>query len=210
MPSASSRGSSGSFVGPELARRGRSNVRPRLNSAVRALFGDYSIYVIYKSSKRPGEANSGLRTAGFAEISSQSVVESPDASLRDRAWYCGEGCITYGVHVEGQLVSACWYWFGDRYALRNYWPLSELQAKLVEVYTADPYRGRGLATALIRSSAHDMHSRGFLDLFARVWHSNRPSRRAFAAAGWEAHRLVVDIRPFGRPMRMTLPPWLPA
>lgn len=182
-----------------------------MRKLLRVLFGDYSIYVIYKFTSGAASAEAAPRvheTTDFSEVSQQSIAASSDAALRERLWYFGEGSVAFGLRSDGEIVAACWYWFGDRYRQRNYWPLSQRQAKLVEIYTVEAYRGRGLARTLIRNSAVGMQAQGFPELFARVWHSNKPSIRAFAAAGWRAHRLVVDVRPFGQSMRFVLPPGL--
>jgi RimJ/RimL family protein N-acetyltransferase len=68
-------------------------------------------------------------------------------------------------------------------------------------------RGKRIAPALIEASLHDVRRHGFERAYARVWHSNHPSLRAFQSAGWQRVATVVELHPFGRkkPLRITLP-----
>ncbi|MDQ2988287.1 MAG: hypothetical protein M3R60_04220 [Pseudomonadota bacterium] len=56
---------------------------------------------------------------------------------------------------------------------------------------------------LIAGSCADVMRRGFERVFARVWHSNEPSLRAFAGAKWTRCATVIEVNPFrrARPLR---------
>lgn len=51
-----------------------------------------------------------------------------------------------------------------------------------------------------------MMERGFDGLYARVWHSDEPSLRAFAGAQWTRCASVIDVNPFrrARPLRFRI------
>jgi RimJ/RimL family protein N-acetyltransferase len=63
-----------------------------------------------------------------------------------------------------------------------------------------------VATTLVSLSAHAMRDKGFDRAFARIWHSNTPSLRAFAKAGWTYVTTVVEVNPLRsrRPLRLKL------
>ena len=92
----------------------------------------------------------------------------------------------------------CFYWFGERYQKRNFLQLKEGEAKLVQIVTDPLMRGKGVAQTLIAMSSLDMQRRGFSRLFARIWHSNTPSLRAFERAGWMRKGLIIEIDPLHR------------
>src|SRR5690606_29173819 len=115
------------------------------------------------------------------------------------AFYFTDGAIGWACYDPSRrIVGLCVYWFGERYKQRNFWPLKDDEAKLVEVITLPEMRGRGLASCLIDHSGDEMFRLGFRRLLARVWHSNTPSLRAFANAGWLPQTTVIDIFPLGR------------
>lgn len=97
----------------------------------------------------------------------------------------------FGALVDNQIQCACWYWTGETYAKRGFWPLEAKDAKLVQIVTADNFKGRGLATALIEWSSAEMAAAGFSRRFARIWHSNKSSIRAFEKARWRSLALVA-------------------
>ena len=50
-----------------------------------------------------------------------------------------------------------------------------------------------------------MRKRGFVRLYARIWHNNLPSIRAFIKAGWKYERFVLELEPFriGKRLRVS-------
>lgn len=163
----------------------------------RSLLGEYSLYRIY-AFELPASPPSLLDediTLGRIENVAE-LVRSGDPSLRDLEQYSGEGAIGFGLWMRNELASVCWYWAGNRYRQRNFWPLAESEAKLVHIATAHRHRGKGLATRLITHSANAMGNIGFQRLFARVWHSNKPSIQTFERAGWRYVAFVMEIKPF--------------
>jgi GNAT superfamily N-acetyltransferase len=97
---------------------------------------------------------------------------------------------------------AC-YWHGQRYRSRNSWPIEHGAAKLVHIVTAPFERGKGVAGLLIAESTSIMLQEGFCALYARIWHSNRPSLSAFTRAGWRPCGWLLQINPLRRELPWT-------
>ncbi len=160
------------------------------------LLHDYGIYRIYRAPQviPPVELSFEVQ-----EIDASWLAASGDPLLAEQAWYCGSDSRAFGVIAEGRLLAACFYWWGERYRReRAFLELGPHEAKLVQIVTLASARGRGLARGLIAESARRMQAGGMTELFARVWHSNDPSRRAFECAGWRAVGWVVEINPLRR------------
>ena len=169
------------------------------------LLGEYTINRIYTiGCGEAAEPEASAYRIGPLE-SPKDFATATDAAVRKTASYLGEESYGLGVWVDEELVSACFVWSGDRYrqGRNNYWPLRPEEAKLVQVVTAERFRGRGIATQLCRRAPVEMGKRGFARLFARVWHSNAPSIQAFERAGWQRAALVVEVNPLhiGKPWR---------
>lgn len=166
----------------------------------RLLLGNYQLYRIYRL--RPS-ASAGGDPLVVALDGSQALQAARCNELRDLCQYAGEDAYGYGYREGGELLAACWYWTGRRYREnRNFWPLEEGEAKLVQIVTAPTARGRGIAGRLLTHSAADMATRGYRALYARIWHSNRPSIRAFERVGWQYIAFVADVYP---PLRRRRP-----
>lgn len=162
--------------------------------AARLLLGEYSIYCIYRTMGRAA----GSAPSAVVEVSQACIAECPDPLLRKQAGYAGEGARAFGLREGGRLRALCFYWEGARYLQRNFWPLKAGEAKLVQIVTAEDARGRGMARQLIAGSAAQLLEEGKTALYARIWHSNHPSIRAFEAAGWERVALVIEVNPLRR------------
>ena len=160
------------------------------------LIGEYSPYFIYRWTA--GRAAEGVsRETGF-DVRSIEVEQlaACDALMQAQAGYLGEESMAFGCFVDGQLAGVCFYWFGERYKPRGFWPLAQGEAKLVQIIVSPAVRGRGVAQKLIQASSRAMSDAGFSSLYARVWHSNGPSLRAFEKAGWLRTAFVLDFNPF--------------
>ena len=161
------------------------------------LLGDYSVYRILSSEGAPQGVPASPAGLQLAVVEAADLASSGEALIREQAWYGGSESRIYACRLDDQIVACCIYWYGARYRTRNFWPLRHNQAKLVQIITLPSQRGRGLARLLIAFSGNDMRSRGFDSLFARVWHSNRPSLSAFEASGWRRVATVVEAYPLG-------------
>ena len=160
--------------------------------AASALLGEYSAYFIYQSPRsQPGAvAQFIVRAVEPAELQRSEV-----GLVRDQAGYMGEEALGFACVEGGRILGLCFYWYGDRYRQRNFWPLAPGQAKLVQIITLPEARGRGVATELIRLSMASVTAAGFTRAYARVWHSNTASYRAFERAGWQRIALVAEVHP---------------
>jgi RimJ/RimL family protein N-acetyltransferase len=182
---------------------------PTLKRSLRAIahlvLGEYSPYYVYRWV--PHDCQSGLHDEGSFEVrllDDSTLTSAQFPLIRDQAWYSGPESLCFGYFFEGRLVGLCAYWYGERYKLRNFWPLEEREAKLVQIVVVPEMRGRGIATTLIDLSAREMVLRRFQGLYARIWHSNLPSIQAFERAGWKRIAFVVEINPFrnAKPFRI--------
>lgn len=164
------------------------------------LLGEYSAYYIYTLSTRQTSFSSPpTHTQYRVELVDESTVAcNADPLIREQSGYAGSGSHAYACFDNERIVGICFYWFGNRYLKRNFWPLAEWEAKLVQIIVHPEMRGRGVATLLIASSFQDMVHKGYNKVYARIWHSNTPSLRAFERAGWTRIALVVEINPLRR------------
>jgi len=162
------------------------------------LLGDFSIYRIYRWRVGEGsggrEGGSGEEALRIAPLDAAALAGAAP-ELADLDDYLGDGCEAFGCWSGGTLIGAAFYWHGQRYASRGYWPLQPGEAKLVQITVSEAARGRGVARALIGTSSIEMRERGFGALYARVWHSNVSSSRAFEAAGWSHIATVIETEP---------------
>ena len=171
----------------------------------RVLLGDYSPYYIYQwTCNKSSIPRSEKQLLDVRLVDETTLKSVGDSRLNEQAGYCGSESLCFGCFLNNQLVGVCFYWYGSRYKKRNFWPLKEREAKLVQIIVIPEMRGRGVAPALIRCSALEMARQGFENLYARIWHSNQPSISAFESASWHRVALVVEINPFrtSRPIRI--------
>ena len=169
------------------------------------LLGDYAIYFIYQRHRNSVVSAAAQLDSTFEilELNEAAAAASSDFFLKSQIQYFGQEATAFACIQNQQVVGLCFYWFGDLYKSRNFWPLAPNHAKLVQIVTREDMQGRGIAGHLISRSSLTMMSRGFQSLYARVWHSNKPSWRAFSRSGWERISLAVEINPFRstRPLR---------
>ncbi|MFV0477115.1 MAG: GNAT family N-acetyltransferase [Parahaliea sp.] len=177
---------------------------------LRFLLGEYSVYFIYASPD--GKKNDALVAENPAVIvkmvNPSELLQCESLQLQNQSGYMGDESIAYGCWLNNDLVAVCFYWFGRRYATRNFWPLKQQEAKLVQIICSEKSRGQGAATALITASTRELTSvsgnGGFARLYARIWHSNTPSVRAFEKSGWRRIATILEINPLRRkrPLRI--------
>lgn len=156
------------------------------------ILGDYDLYRIYQFdlSRAEGPPSSVAR---LAEVDERALVGT---DLRDLAQYAGTGAHGFGAWLGSDLAATCWFWNEERYRQRNFWPIQNDEAKLVQISTAEHYQGRGIAFDLIRFGMNEMKTRGYRRVYARVWHSNRPSIGLFEKAGWKYVAFVARVSIF--------------
>jgi ribosomal protein S18 acetylase RimI-like enzyme len=169
------------------------------------MLGEYSVYHVLSSAHAPArQCATAPDDVRLEIVEPEDLAAAEEPLIREQAWYGGPESRIYACRIGARVVACCIYWYGARYRTRNFWPLTDNQAKLVQIVTLPGQRGRGLARALIAFSTGDMRRLGFETLFARVWHSNRQSLSAFERAGWRRIATVVEFRPLslGRNWRL--------
>jgi ribosomal protein S18 acetylase RimI-like enzyme len=121
---------------------------------------------------------------------------SPDVHIRNHANNEAPGARCYVVRDGRTVAGMCWVWHGESYrTMRNYLPLRATDSKIVELNVHASYRGKGIAPRLIAYSVCRMREDGFKRMFARVYHSNQSSARAFEKVGFKAVAKEMMIRP---------------
>jgi ribosomal protein S18 acetylase RimI-like enzyme len=175
----------------------------------RLFFGDYAAYRIYASPASTAASSLASPCPAFrvASVDRLALQASLDPLMREQSGYAGSGAQAYACFDGERIVGACFYWFGERYRQRNFWPLAQDEAKLVQIIVLPEMRGHGIASMLVAASWNDMTERGFCRGWARVWHSNTPSSCAFERADWRRVALVIEINPLrlSRSIRVCLP-----
>jgi len=165
---------------------------------VQSLFGDYGCYKIFAYDLEKSVESSGLEPPlRFAEVSPGDVQNAKDEVIRNEAWYGGSDSRGFGIYRDDRLVCLQWFWYGERYKRRNFWPLEPGEAKSVQLVTVPSEQGQGLATKLKQWSAYRMKQAGFSRLYSRIWYTHRSSIRVSEKAGWKHVATVVKIYPFG-------------
>lgn len=166
----------------------------------RMVLGEYSAYYVYAQSAQGAKHAATQTTSTFSvrKVDASMIHSHADAMIKEQADYAGLEAHAYACFYDNRIVGICFYWFGNRYLQRNFWPLTHGEAKLVQIISLPEMRGRGVATTLVTLSCRDMMQQGFHQTYARVWHSNTPSLRAFERAGWRRIALVIEINPLRR------------
>ncbi|WP_182915777.1 GNAT family N-acetyltransferase [Massilia cavernae] len=161
------------------------------------LFREYSIYDIYACGTAAEVPPRSERSAAFSvrEVGVAELAASSDAQIAEQSGYLGEEARAFACFDGSRIVGVCFYWYGGRYLKRNFWPLEARQAKLVHIMTLPEMRGREVATTLVAESGKAMGAHGFERNYARIWHSNTPSIRAFTRAGWQRVATVIELEP---------------
>lgn len=176
-----------------------------IKKIIHLIVGEYSPYFIFGlACHLKADITTSGAHPGFQEMDTEALASISTTFVQEQRWYGGTetNCFAY-VH-EGQIVGLCFYWHGERYKTRNFWPLKTTEAKLVQIIVTPEMRGRGIASKLIEFSANEMAHKGFDRLYARIWHSNDPSMKAFEQAGWQRIAFVLELNPFrsAKPIRL--------
>ncbi|PHZ83674.1 GNAT family N-acetyltransferase [Paremcibacter congregatus] len=172
-----------------------------IKKTAKLIFRDYQIYKIYFIDIQNYELSN--LDINLQELS--GVFRPIQLSDDHSAGFSGPEAYGYEYlsslsHTEA--LAQCWYWYGERYKVRNFWPLNEKEAKLVDIETTQKARGMGIAPALIAYSCAQMKENGFKKLYARIWHSNKPSIKAFSKAGWQPLKTIIEFYFLGRKLRL--------
>jgi RimJ/RimL family protein N-acetyltransferase len=118
-----------------------------------------------------------------------------DSRIRDHAWYLDKDAYVYGIYEDGELVSICAFWkAGHPRMPRRFSALKQSEAVMVDLLTTPQSRGKGHALAITQFAEKDLFRRGYTRLWTWVWHSNHPSMRVFAKAGWKYSHFLIELQ----------------
>lgn len=135
------------------------------------------------------------------------ITVSRHPELQRQAWVQEPNTWAFGAWVGDELAAVCWFQARDIYYRRGgLFKLQDDEAELAQITTAEIFRGRGLATKLIRHAAWEMQSVGFHKLYAKIWRDNISSVTAFEHAGWELAMRFFSCRLKVSPRRVLIIP----
>lgn len=182
------------------------SIKSALRKLLKHSLAGYELYLVYQSN---GCRSPQLRD-GFSFVSEvgKSVSSECDTGIVQVLSYSGEESKLFCISDQNKPIAACAYLWGRTFEQtdRRTWKLRPGEAKLVQINTDPGYRGLGLAPDLINLSATEMRRLGFETLYARIWHSNVASVRAFEKAGWKYRAFVIRlVVPKGYSVRIQLP-----
>lgn len=144
----------------------------------------------------PHPDSAGLDFRALVSEDLTAMASSSDSDLRSRSTQPGDSRDRFGAWNDGTLVDLCTFAFDEDYLRRNgHYDLRSDEAELTDIFTVAPARGKGTAAMLIRYGTAAMHKLGFQMLYAKVWHSNTPSKRAFVKAGWQQSCFFMRLQP---------------
>lgn len=174
------------------------SVKRAFKEAATFLLGPYRFNRVYQSGQDGVEQHlpEGMSLGRLEQLPPESVAST---ELRDRFCYGGDDAHGYGLFLDGSLAAICWFWGPQRFHDPLLWSIEEGEAILVDLVTAPCYRGRGLATLLIRCASAEMRRAGWQSLYTWMWHTHSASYHAFERAGWHQIAWVLEIRPLGLP-----------
>lgn len=102
----------------------------------------------------------------------------------------------FGVFVDGELGHISWAYTAEEYKRDPYerFRLGVGEAEIVNCYTSDAYRGKGLYPYAVQRIATLLFSRGFERIFMNIEPGNEASRRGILKAGLTSCGRVVHWR----------------
>ena len=175
-----------------------------LRAILRLLLGEYEIYRVLQILPGSLQECASARRHVIRRLNNPDELSAcldPELSALSR--YAADEAVCFVAQGQHGIVAACWFWYGKTYSRRNFWPLQEREAKLVQINTSAQHRNRGIAQDLIRYGCEQMFLAGFHRLYARVWHSDSASLTAFKKVGWEEVAIVVTMQTLGRCLRIS-------
>lgn len=157
---------------------------------------EYSVFYIYGNSIQHVNRSKRKSDAIAQQIfDKENILGVKDENIRKRLRVSGDDAFCFGVWKNDELASICWVLGPHAYSnYRNFWILSEREAKMVYVFTSEKFRGQGLAVILEDFASRRMCELGYRRLYSRIWHSNRASIRVHQKLGWEKIALVVELK----------------
>ena len=158
----------------------RSRISASLRRFAKVVLGNYSAYFIYRSPPADSISEQIVsQNAKVRRVSLDELANCEHASIRDEVHYAGSQSDAFAFIENGSILGLCFYWHGDRYKQRNFWPLQDNEAKLVQIMTLPAARGRGAAS----SNCHGypggpLHGSRTAVLLMEIWSETAPRSRA--------------------------------
>ena len=169
-------------------------IKALIKKVASSILSGYDIYKVYYLSEAPAKVEPLPDEMTIVELTDASLSQYESELLNSNGFYLGEESIGFACLSEGEVVGVCFFWFGKRYAQRNFIRLDKSEAKLVQVETLSSQRGKGIAPKLINFASRELlTAKGFTKLYARIWHSNTPSIKCFTKSGWCYQKTIIDI-----------------
>ncbi len=141
---------------------------------LKLLLGNWSVFYIYRKTLKP--------TSEAVDSYVVKRISSEKHQLHFR--------------VADEFVCSLVMLWGEEYKKRNFIKLLSDEAKVISVETAKKHRGHGYAVRLLLASEAFAYSKNIKRLYARIWHSNKSSIKAFEKAGWVRHSTKVELKLF--------------
>lgn len=114
-----------------------------------------------------------------------------------RLYYEQRGISTaFGVFIDGELGHISWVYTAEDYRREPYerFRLGGGEAEIVNCFTAEAYRGKGLYPHAIRMIAERQFLRGFDRVFMNIEPGNEASCRGILKAGLARYGRVLHLR----------------
>ena len=149
--------------------------------------------MILRSEDRPDLEFRPLKSNDFSRMCRRTDRFGEQARL----YYEQRGITSaFGVFVDGELGHISWAYTAEEYKREPYerFRLDAGEAEIVNCFTADAYRGKGLYPYAVRLIAAQLLSRGFERVFMNIEPGNEASRRGILKAGLKSYAQVLHLR----------------
>jgi hypothetical protein len=169
---------------------------------LRLVASDYWNGWVYLFTPTPTPlANTRIHCAPISDL--DIILESPHEELRKQGHDLGSYAWPFGAWMGNELAAICWFQARDTYRGHGgLLLLADNDAELTQITTAHVFRGQRIAPDLIRYGSWCMGRSGYTRLYAKIWHDNVASIKAFESAGWmrESRLLSVTLQYWKRPL----------
>lgn len=126
----------------------RSRISASLRRFAKVVLGNYSAHFIYRSSREDSISEQIVSQNGkVRHVSLDELANCEHASIRDEMYYARSQSDAFAFIENGSILGLCFYWHGDGYKQRNFWPLQNNEVNLVQSMTLPAARGRGAASS---------------------------------------------------------------
>jgi GNAT superfamily N-acetyltransferase len=174
---------------------------------LRHLIGEYTVFRIFQAPVLLNHIACANGIVCRPIVDLHALETSANCDFRKLTGFARLGAECFGAYDGDQVAAVCGVWSGEASnSNRGYMAMSLRDSELVHVYTSPAFRGRGIASDLIRFATYAVRSKGTKRVFARVWHSNRASVRAFEKAGWSQIYFAIQLSPplWRRPVQIRI------